>query len=256
MTTDTWDPAIYAQFKAERDLPARDLVAMVEPVAGGRVIDLGCGTGEITALVHQQAQAAQTVGVDSSAAMLERSPVHAGDGIRFELGDIAVVPAAGDEWDVVFANASLQWVDDHDALFARLHGALRPGGQLLVQMPANFDHPTHTIADQIGMRHGMAPLDRFESILPPDGYALLLDRLGFASQHVRLQVYLHHLASTSALLDWVSGSLLTRYRRDLGDRYDEFLVQYRAALLDAMGDPEGTRPYAFTFKRLLLRAIR
>jgi trans-aconitate 2-methyltransferase len=248
---DTWDPGVYEQFKAERDLPFHDLLALVHPVPGGRTVDLGCGTGELTSLLHVRAQAAETVGIDASAAMLERSAAHAGGGLRFELGDLAALePDAS--WDVVLANASLQWVGDHPALFARLRGALAPGGQLAVQMPANFDHPSHVVADEIGSDLGMAPLQRFEAVLAPDAYALLLDELGFVDQHVRLQVYVHHLPSTASVIDWVSGSLLTRYRRDLGDRYETFLARYRTAVLAALGDPMGAAPFTFTFKRLLL----
>ena len=115
------------------------------------------------------------------------------------------------------------------------------GGQLAVQMPANFDHPTHVLADEIGMDFGMEPLRRFEAVLAPDAYSLLLDELGFAGPHVRLQVYLHRLPTTASVIDWVSGSLLTRYRRDLGDRYDAFLDRYRRELLAALDDPGGAK---------------
>jgi trans-aconitate 2-methyltransferase len=187
--------------------------------------------------------------------MLERSARHARDGLRFEQGDLASL-APDASWDVVFANASLQWVGDHPALFTRLHGALRTGGQLAVHVPANFDHPTHVLADEIGLAFGMEPLHRFERVLTPEAYALLLDEVGFDPQHVRLQVYLHHLPATADVIAWVSGSLLTRYRRDLGDRYAEFLERYRQAVLAALGDPSGAAPYAFAFKRILLWARR
>jgi trans-aconitate 2-methyltransferase len=254
--SDTWDPAVYDRFKQERAQPFHDLLALVQPVPGGRVVDLGCGTGELTALLHARTGAAETLGIDSSAAMLEPAAALARDGLRFELGDIGALAADG-SWDVVFANASLQWLPDHPALFARLVDALRAGGQLAVQMPANFDHPTHTVADAVGREFGLTALARFEGTLPPERYALLLDQLGVAAQHVRLQIYVHRLPATSAVLEWVQGSLLTRYRRDLdAERYAEFLDRYRTALLVALGDATGARPYSFAFKRLLLWARR
>jgi trans-aconitate 2-methyltransferase len=248
---DTWDPGVYDRFKQERAQPFHDLLALIEPVPGGRVVDLGCGTGELTALLHTRTGAAETLGIDSSAAMLEPAAAHARDGLRFEVGDIGDLRPDG-AWDIVFANASLQWVSDHPALFARLTGALRAGGQLAVQMPANFDHPTHKVADAIGADFGMPPLARFEAILAPERYALLLDELGFAAPHVRLQVYVHRLPSTAAVIEWVQGSLLTRYRRELGERYPEFLARYRSAVLVALGDPSGQRPHTYPFKRLLM----
>jgi trans-aconitate 2-methyltransferase len=250
---DTWDPSIYEQFKAERDEPFHDLLAMVEPVPGGRVVDLGCGTGELTALLHTHTGADETLGIDTSGAMLQRSAPHAGDGVRFARGDLADLATDG-SWDVVFANASLQWVNDHPSLIARLHAALRPRGQLAVQMPANFDHPSHVLADAIGVDFGMQPLRRFEAVLAPDKYALLLDRVGFVDPRVLLRVYVHHLPTTASVIEWVSGSLLTRYRRDLGDRYDDFLGRYRRELLTALGDPDGTAPYTLAFPRILISA--
>jgi trans-aconitate 2-methyltransferase len=231
-------------------------VALVRPVPGGRVVDLGCGSGELTALLHDAMRAGETVGIDSSAAMLEPAAARARDGLRFSLGDIAELPPDG-SWDVVFANASLQWLPDHPALFARLGGALRAGGQLAVQMPANFDHPTHTVADALGSELGIRPLARFESILSPERYALLLDQLGFTELDVRLQLYVHHLPATASVIDWVQGSLLTLYRRELdAERYAAFLDRYRVAVLAALGDESGERPHTYAFKRVLLRARR
>ncbi len=256
MSADTWSPKVYDLFKEERAQPFHDLAGLVQPVPGGRVVDLGCGSGELTALLHARTRAGETVGIDSSAAMLERSAAHVREGLRFQRADIAELAPDG-SWDVVFANASLQWVTDHPALFARLSGALRAGGQLAVQMPANFDHPTHTVADAIGSELGIRPLSRFESVLPPERYALLLDKLGFAGQHVRLQIYVHHLPATSSVIDWVEGSLLTVYRRELdAERYSVFLERYRKAVLAALGDESGERPHTYAFKRILMRARR
>ncbi|HKE17641.1 MAG TPA: methyltransferase domain-containing protein [Kofleriaceae bacterium] len=256
MSADTWNPTVYDKFKQERAQPFHDLLALVRPVPGGRVLDLGCGSGELTALLHAATGAGETLGIDSSAAMLEPAAARARPGLRFAQGDIADLAPDG-SWDVVFANASLQWLPDHPALLARLSGALRPGGQLAVQIPANFDHPTHTVADAIGAELGIRPLSRFEDILSPERYALLLDQLGFAEQHVRLQVYVHHLPATSAVIDWVQGSLLTLYRRELdAERFAEFLDRYTRRVLAALGDESGERPHTYPFKRVLMRARR
>jgi trans-aconitate 2-methyltransferase len=251
---DTWDPTTYHRFAAERRRPFDDLLALVDPVPGGSVVDLGCGSGELTAELHRHTEAARTLGIDSSPNMLERAAPHADDGLAFELGDLARWEA-DDPVDVVFANASLQWSPHHPALLGRLARQLRPGGQLAVHVPANFDHPTHTVADRVGQSMGMPPIARFEAILRPEEYAGVLDELGFDDIHVRQQVYVHHLASTAAVIDWVGATLLTEYRRGLGeDRYAEFLDRYRAELLAALDDEAGTRPYTFLFARILFRA--
>ena len=183
-STDTWDPETYHRFQAERRQPFDDLLGMVKPVPGGRVVDLGCGSGELTAELHRHVHAVETLGIDRSANMLEKAGAHAGNGVRFEQGNLAQWTAT-EPVDVVFANASLQWAPDHPALIERLRDQLTPQGQLAVQVPANFAHPTHTVADRIGQEFGMDPVARFEAILTPEAYAGLLDTLGFDEINAR-----------------------------------------------------------------------
>jgi trans-aconitate 2-methyltransferase len=185
--------------------------------------------------------------------MLKRSAEHAGEGLTFELGDIAEWTPA-EPVDLVFSNAALHWIDDHDALFERLTGFLSPGGQLAVQVPANHDHPSHLVAERVANEEPFrAALDcyvRRAPVLAPERYAQLLHRLGYASQHVRLQVYLHVLPGPGAVVDWVKGTLLTDYRRRLTDAaYEDFVARYRELLAAELPDQ---RPFPFSFKRVLL----
>jgi trans-aconitate 2-methyltransferase len=251
---DAWDPATYGRFRAQRRQPFDDLLALVAPVPGGVAVDLGCGSGELTADLHRQLLVATTIGVDRSANMLEGARALSVDGLRFEQGDLASWSPPGSP-DVIFANASFQWVPDHPGLLTRLRGQLAPGGQLAVQMPNNFDHSTHTVADRVGQRYGVEALERFEAVLAPEQYASVLDELGFDDIHVRMQVYVHPLPSTASVIDWVAGTLLTQYRAELSTaRYEAFLSEYRGALLAELGDPAGTKPYTHLFKRILFRA--
>ena len=249
--TDTWNPDQYERFKAQRRQPFDDLLGLVRAVPGGRVVDLGCGTGELTAELHRSVGAAETVGVDSSTAMISRASPFAGSGVRFEAGAIESFPPAGETYDVVFANAALQWVPGHRVLLPRLAGALRPGGQLAVQVPANFDHPSHTVALAVGREFGAAPAHSTEAVLAPEEYAAILHSLGFAEQRVRLEVYGHPMASSADVVEWVKGTLLTDYERQLGpDRFASFLEEYRSRLLAVLGDG----PYFYAFKRILFWA--
>ena len=249
---DTWSPGQYQRFAAERAAPFHDLLALVRPVPGGRVVDLGCGSGELTAQLHRRVGAAETLGLDSSPAMLERSAGVAGDGLRFAEGGIGEFREAG--WDVVFSNAALHWLPDHAELFGRLAGLLNPGGQLAVQMPANHDHPSHVVAAEVAgdepFRTALDGYRRVSPVQPPEWYAELLDRLGLPDQHVRLQVYLHHLASRDEVVEWVKGTLLTDYESRMpAELFEEFLAVYRRRLLPRLED---ARPYRYPFKRLLL----
>jgi trans-aconitate 2-methyltransferase len=181
--------------------------------------------------------------------MLARSGPFVGDGLRFEPGDLASFTVT-QAYDVVFSNAALQWVPDHPALFRRLTGALKPGGQLAVQVPANHDHLSHWVARAVAEE--MVPGDALppSSVLTPEGYATLLDELGYREKVVRLEVYGHHLASREEVVEWVCGSTLTPLRARLDDvAWQRFLARYRQALLPQLSD---TTPFFYTFKRILL----
>jgi trans-aconitate 2-methyltransferase len=252
-TRSAWNPAQYGKFAEERAQPFYDLLAMVQPIPGGRAIDLGCGTGELTRVMHERVEAAETIGLDSSDTMLAGSAQHTSDSLWFLQGDIeSFVDPAG--FDLVFSNAALQWVDGHEALFGRLAGLVRPGGQLAVQMPANHDHLSHLIA------HEVAAEEPFRSLLggyvrtvpveSAEWYARALFRLGFREQSVRLQVYPHVLEGPGGVVEWVKGSLLTDYRKRLSpEAYDRYLARYQERLLPLLGEE---RPYFYAFKRLLL----
>ena len=129
MTTDPWNPDQYEKFKAQRAQPFHDLVALVDCSRVRTALDLGCGTGELTATLHRKLAAGRTLGVDTSPAMLARAAAFAGDGLAFEQADIASY-ASGQTFDLVLSNAALHWVPDHEVLLPRLLGWVAPGGQV------------------------------------------------------------------------------------------------------------------------------
>jgi trans-aconitate 2-methyltransferase len=222
-----------------------------------RIVDLGCGTGELTAELHRRLNARETLGIDSSEAMLGKAPSGTPKSLRFVKQDIRDFEGT-DEFDLVFSNAALHWVSDHDQLLARLTNALAAGGQLAIQVPANFDHLSHTTASEVASEPPFAaPLEGYTHpvfVLQPGEYALLLEKLGFERQHVRLQVYGHHLPSREDVVEWLKGSLLTVYERRLPEElFSEFCDRYRARLVARLED---TRPFFFTFKRILMWAER
>ena len=252
-----WNPDQYERFRNERSQPFFDLLELVQPAPGGRAVDLGCGTGELTQVLHERLGAAETLGIDSSPAMLERAAQFAGGGLRFELADIATF-AAERPFDVVFSNAALQWLPDHERLVPRVAELVAPGGQLAFQVPANADHPSHTIAHAVAREEPFATAlggyVRDWPVLPPERYAELLDGLGFEHVHVRLQVYVHRLASSDEVVEWVRGTLLTDYERRLGpELYARYLERYRERLLADIGE---RAPYVYTFKRVLAAGRR
>jgi trans-aconitate 2-methyltransferase len=141
MGRDVWDPERYARFEGERQRPFLDLLEMVGEWPHARAVDLGCGTGELTAVLHRTTGARSTLGIDRSARMLDGVREHTGDGLAFARADLAALPfAPGATFDLVFSYAALHWVEDHPALLRSLAGRLAPGGVLAVQVPANHEH--------------------------------------------------------------------------------------------------------------------
>ncbi len=245
-----WSPNQYEKFKDQRAQPFHDLLALVEPRPGMRVIDLGCGTGELTRAMHEQLEAAETLGVDSSPQMLAKAAAFATETLHFEERPIEDVSSER-PFDLVFSNAAVHWVEDHPALFARLTKLVAGGGQLAIQMPANHDHPSHVVAAQLAPQFGIVP--RVVPVLAPEAYATLLHHLGYTRQHVRLQAYGHVLESARGVVEWVKGSTLTWYQERLGDAWPAFLESYTARLLEALPDD---RPFFFPFKRIHIWALR
>lgn len=255
--TSDWNPEQYGRFRDERAQPFFDLLALVQPRPGMRVVDLGCGTGELTRELHTHLAARETLGVDTSPAMLAKAAAFAGDGLRFEGGDIGDFTADG-KYDLVFSNAALHWIPDHPALLRRLTAALAEGGQLAVQVPANDDHPSHatavTVAGEAPFWEALGGHARQSPVLAPEVYATLLNQLGYRQQQVRLQVYGHALESREAVVEWVRGSVLTDYEKRMPDElWPRFLERYRELLLPQLAD---TRPYFYPFKRVLFWGAR
>jgi trans-aconitate 2-methyltransferase len=254
---DTWDPAQYDKFQREREQPFHDLLELIQPRAGMRVVDLECGTGKLTGTLHERLSAGETMGIDRSDSMLAsaRSGVRR-PGLHFSVGTIEAFvaePSSAAGWDLIFSNAALHWVDDHEALIARLAGLLAPSGQLAFQVPAQHDALPHRVADELAAVEPFASAfggwRRSQPVLEPDEYARLLYRCGFAAPKVRLIVYPHVLASREDVVEWVKGTLLTVYKRQLrADVYDEFVREYRLRLLARLED---ANPYFYPFKRIL-----
>jgi trans-aconitate 2-methyltransferase len=138
-----WNPAQYERFRDERKRPFFELIARVDAASASQVVDLGCGTGDLTLVLAERWPEARVTGVDSSEAMIaEATRRQVPDRVRFEQADLA-------EWapsapvDVIVSNAALQWLPDHATLLSRLVARLGPGGVIAFQIPANFDAPSH-----------------------------------------------------------------------------------------------------------------
>jgi trans-aconitate 2-methyltransferase len=248
-----WNPDRYNQFQQQRFAPFADLSALVRVRDGLRVIDLGCGTGELTRRLADMLPGSDVLGIDSSPEMLSKATAFARPGLRFEQRAIEDVDG---QWDVIFSHAALQWLDDHSALFRRLAGMLTPGGQLAVQMPSNYHHYSHVAARELCQSEpfysALGGWTRGTPVLPITDYAELLFNLGLQDIVVFEKIYPHVLENADAIADWTSGTLLVPIMERLPEAlHERFMAAYRERLRDRWPDS----PVFYGFQRLLFSAF-
>jgi trans-aconitate 2-methyltransferase len=252
-----WDPAQYLQFTGERMRPALDLLAQVPIASPAHVVDLGCGAGNVTAVLRQRYPDAEVVGVDGSATMLDKARATLPD-CRFEQADFFAWQPP-EPVDLIYSNAALHWVDDHAMLFPRLLGLLAPGGVLAVQMPDMFDTPLRQIpyelSTQSPWREHLADVTSAPGILTAPEYWDLL-RARCASLDIWRTTYLHALSGEDAVLNWASGSSLRPFLDRLpGDRRQAFGRAY-SERAKAHYPPRADGTTLLPFHRLFLVARR
>jgi len=252
-----WNPAQYLRFGGERLRPALDLMSRIQMDSPATVYDLGCGTGTITGILKERWPEANVTGVDSSASMLERT-TDVETGVNWQHADL-------NDWqpqspaDVVYSNAALHWLDDHEKLFTRLMDTVKPGGVLAVQMPENFSAPSHTsIADTVregAWRHRLAPFQREQPVAEPSFYYDLISGLS-SSIDMWETTYMHILEGQHPVVEWTKGTMLRPLLDNLSDdEGSEFIASYTAKVSKAYpyrADGKTVLP----FKRLFIVATK
>ncbi len=253
---DTWSPAAYLQFEDERTRAARDLLAQVPLAEARKVVDVGCGPGNSTALLAARYQDAEIVGIDSSPSMLEEA--------RKALPEAHFMQADANRWlpdpdtDLVFANATYQWIPDHLVVFRRILAALRPGAVLAVQMPDNVAEPSHELMGQVAAEGPWAErlAGAARARLPPVRTYFEALRPGASRVDIWHTVYNHILDGPDAIVDWVRGTGLRPFVDPLPeDARAEFLSRYRARIADAYRPTLGGK-VLLRFPRLFFIAVR
>jgi trans-aconitate 2-methyltransferase len=253
-----WDPDTYLAHEAHRLRPAFELLERVgmDP-APKRVADLGCGTGNSTALLCARYPQAEVLGVDGDGHMLERAQSSAVPACWQE-ADLATW-APEETFDLLFSSAAFQWVESHERIFPALFEGLSPGGVLAIQMPRNFAAPSHRLLREVAAEgpwaDRLAPLAREAPVAAPDVYYRLFRPLT-AALDIWETEYCQVLKGPDPVLHWVSGTALVPYRAALSDApglEEAFLSAYRDALRDAYPAEENGETL-FPFKRLFLIA--
>ncbi|WPH21924.1 trans-aconitate 2-methyltransferase [Variovorax paradoxus] len=245
-----WNPALYRRYEDERTRPAQELLARVPLSGAAHVVDLGCGPGNSTELLANRFPTAKVVGTDNSEAMLasarERLPQ-----ARFELSDIATWAPQDQAPDLIYANAALQWVPDHEQLIPRLFAALAPGGVLAIQMPDNREEPTHrlmrAVAAEAPWAEPIGDADRLRTLLLPLGGYYDLLAPAAARVDVWHTIYQHPMADAAAIVEWVRGTGLKPFVDRLpADLQASYLAEYeRRVELAYPARTDGKRLLAF-----------
>ncbi len=252
-----YNPALYSRFEDERTRPAAELLARVPLDAPRSVVDLGCGPGNSTELLVRRYPAARIAGIDTSQAMLaaarERLPA-----VTFERGDIAEWSAV-EPVDLLFANASLQWVPDHARLLPRLLRTLAPGGALAAQMPDNLGEPSHVLMRETAADPRFAPLlgdaSRLRArILSEQHYYDLLAPL--AGVDIWRTTYYHPLERAADIVQWLRSTGLRPFVEPLAPGLQAlFLAEYERRL-EAAYPPRADGKRLLAFPRLFIVARR
>jgi trans-aconitate 2-methyltransferase len=250
-----WSPALYSRFEAERTRPARDLLAQV-PEVSGQIIDIGCGPGNSTELLAARWPAAEIVGLDSSAAMLEEARARL-PSLRFDMAD-ANDWLPGPDVGLVFANAIYQWVPNHLNVLPRVLEAMGQGGVLAVQMPDNTAEPSHQLMREVA---GTGPwAARLAGAARPalPSPRIYYDALRPQARHLDIwhTIYNHVLDGADAVVDWVRSTGLKPFLDPLAaDEQAQFLAAYRARIIDAY-PPAADGKVLLRFPRLFILAVR
>ncbi|SDI60149.1 trans-aconitate 2-methyltransferase [Pseudomonas abietaniphila] len=253
----SWSAKQYSMFEQQRTRPVRDLVAAIPTQEVKTAIDLGCGPGNSTEVLAARFTDALITGLDSSEDMLSDARHRLPD-LAFELADIASWNPP-QTYDVILANASLQWVPDHAQLYPRLVSRLNPGGSLAVQTPDNLEEPAHRLAREIAANGPWA--DKIASVKHPDrhpaaSYFELL-RPHCTEVDVWRTTYHHPLAGGhAAVVEWFKGSALRPYLQKLDESEQQaFLAAYLKAISQAYPAlDDGT--VLLPFPRLFIVAVR
>jgi trans-aconitate 2-methyltransferase len=245
-----WNPTTYLQFADERSRPFFELTARIDAVAPRRVVDLGCGPGQLTATLADRWQDASVLGLDSSSEMIDAARAHEGERIRFELADLRTWTASAPV-DVIVSNATLQWVPGHRDLLPGLVDALTVGGWLAFQVPGNFGEPSHRLLRELAAdpRFAAATSDvDFPSSHAPQVYLADLTALG-CEVDAWETTYLHVLDGPDPVFRWISGTGARPVLQALeGSLRDAFVADYRARLIAAY--PPGEHGTVLPFRRV------
>lgn len=259
-----WEPDQYNRFRTYRAEPFYAILARLRLDPAEDIVDLGCGSGENTIELARRAPQGRALGIDSSPAMIGRANAareqleqQLASRLEFRLGDIGKVELSR-QCSLVFSNAALHWIKEHRRVLAHWHGLLRPGGQLVVQMPANSHESAQVALTALSReppwREWLGAVEvASASVASPACYAQMLKELGYVEVDCYYQVFNHPMNGPADVVQWSRATVLRPFLEALPPAYrDEFVEQWRHRLERAYGGG----PFNFEFRRIFLWARR
>ncbi|MEN8723415.1 MAG: methyltransferase domain-containing protein [Alphaproteobacteria bacterium] len=254
-----WDADQYLKFEDHRTRPARDLVNALPPIAPSHIVDLGCGTGTSTALLRVQFPDAQLNGIDNAPEMLAKAANMNLPDVSWQVADVAAWAAdrAGPAFDLIYSNALFHWLGEHELLFPQLIARLTPGGILAVQMPRNFEEPSHQLTidclNDMGLSNLIPTTWLQGAVGLPSQYDDWL-RPHSLSRSIWTTTYYHRLEGDAPVLNWIKGAALRPILSALNNDQTVELEARLERLLAQAYPPMDDGAVLFPFTRLFVIA--
>ena len=253
-----WSPSQYLKFADERTRPARDLLAQVPLKEAQLVYDLGCGPGNSTELLLEAYPAAKIIGVDNSSEMLKQARI-ALPALHFDEADLHNWFPAEDP-DLLYSNATFQWLPDHVSILQRLLKGMKPGSVLAVQMPDNLHEPTHLAMAEAAYNtpyaDKLAHASAARAVLPKPHFYYEVLKPHCSRLDIWHTIYNHPLKGAAAIVEWVKGTGLRPFLAPLNETEQaDYLARYEALIAKAYAEmADGT--VLLRFPRLFIVATK
>ncbi len=254
MSGHSWDPERYLTYADERGRPFLDLLSRIHSIDPLRVVDLGCGPGNLTRILPERWPGADVLGLDSSPEMIDKARAEHIAGVRFEVADLRGW-RPDDPVDVLVSNATLQWVPGHLELVPELVAQVAPGGWFAFQVPGNFAEPSHLLLHRLGADDRYSA--HLQGVLRPDAHGpeTYLEALVSLGCEVDAweTTYLHLLPGEDPVFGWISGTGARPTLQALPDEpRAEFEKEYKEMLREAY--PATSHGTMLPFRRVFVAA--
>lgn len=250
-----WNPKKYNEFKTERFAPFIDIIKLIDKNEKMKVLDLGCGTGELTRRLADELPGSTVLGIDSSSEMLDGKDSFSAPRVNFKVENIDTEVSSSEKWDLIFSHAALQWVDNHADLFPALLKKLNPDGQIAVQMPSQNENVLNQLLLKLVQEPPYAAAlknwKRVSPVLTLDDYTRILFENQAKNITVFQKVYPIIAKSHHDLYEFISGSALIPYMERLDPSLrDLFITEFKNRIEQYYSE----MPAIYAFKRIIIYA--